>query len=88
MPVKYFTTEKFTVSTPCGERKEFNSKPVAKTWVSLHKKRCACCKEAEMITSMRDHRVRLDNRIEYENERVARQEHNFVNQAFFRIMND
>lgn len=88
MPAKYFTTEKTTVSTPCGERKEFKSTSVAKAWVSLHKKRCACCKEADMYTSERDHSVRLDNQREYENELVARQEHNLVNQVFFRIMND
>jgi hypothetical protein len=88
MPAKYITTEKFTVSTPCGERKEFKSKPVAKTWLSLHKKRCACCEGTETYTSERDHRVRLDNQREYENELVARQEHDLVNQTFFRIMND
>lgn len=87
MPVKYFTREQYTVSIPCGEDRAFTSQPAAAKWVKLHKKRCACCKDAEEYTSIRDHRVKLSEQSHYENERIDRANHTVANRVLFKIMN-
>jgi hypothetical protein len=87
MPVKYFTREQYTVSIPCGEDRVFTSQPAAAKWVKLHKKRCACCKDAEAYTSIRDYRVRLSEQSNYETEQVERANHTAANRVLFEIMN-
>jgi len=87
MPVKYFTREQYTVSIPCGEDKTFTSQQTATKWVKLHKKRCACCKDAEEYTSIRDYRVRLSEQSHYETEQTERANHTASNRVLFNIMN-
>ena len=87
MPQKYFTSEQYTALLPCGETRTFKSESMAKKWTNLHTKRCACCKDAEIVESVRDYTVRLNKQLDCENERIKRGIHTDANRFLFDALN-
>jgi len=79
------TSEEVKLTMPCGER-VFNSRAVADKWFSLHKKRCACCKDATRYTSEKKTNFHRKCPVANENELALRKEQIRMNQSLYDVI--
>ena len=59
---KFSKNFEITVSTACGDKRTFNNISKADTWVKIHKKRCACCEQSEIVEGHRKYKGDIKNK--------------------------
>ena len=64
------TTIKVELFLPCGEARTFKSNSMTTKWMHLHKKRCACCKGVQPISSVLHYKVRDEKKVSLQQECV------------------
>ena len=69
------TTDEYLITTACGQERVFKANGTATNWFKLHKKRCACCKGAEVCSAEMEHKVRYNNKTSVETAELLRKEY-------------